>query len=291
MGMRTKGPSLRDFHDRFPTEDSCLDHLFQVRYGQDFNCAKCGRVAKYSRVKGRRAYQCNWCANQLYPTAGTPFDRTRTSLRDWFYVMFLFTTTRNGVAAKRVEREIGVTYKTAWRMCHEIRKYMAALDSDFPIGGPGEVVEIDETLVGGKSTAGKLANKAVVLGMYKRGGDIITRVIPNVRRAALWPEICTNVLPGTTINTDELASYKSISLRGFRHQTVNHSRGQYVSKYGATTNSIEVFWSMLQRGIAGTHIHVSAKHLPKYLGEFEYRWNMRTVPQLMLDRLMHSFAR
>ena len=89
------------------------------------NCPKCDRPAKYSRVQGRRAYQCHWCANQLYPTAGTPFDRTRTSLRDWFYVMFLFTTTRNGVAAKRVEREIGVTYKTAWRMCHEIRKYMA----------------------------------------------------------------------------------------------------------------------------------------------------------------------
>ena len=88
-------------------------------------------------MKPRRSYQCKWCAYQVYPTAGTPFDRTRTSLRDWFYVMFLFTTTRNGVAAKRVEREIGVTYKTAWRMCHEIREYMATLDSDDPLGGPG----------------------------------------------------------------------------------------------------------------------------------------------------------
>src|SRR6478672_616359 len=99
----SKEPTLRQFQERFPTEDSCLDHLFQVRYGENFDCPK------YSRLKGRRAYQCNWCANQLYPTAGTPFDRTRTSLRDWFYVMFLFCSTRNGVAAKRVEREIGVT--------------------------------------------------------------------------------------------------------------------------------------------------------------------------------------
>lgn len=123
--MSEKGPTIRQFQQRFPTEESCLDYLFQVRYGQDFDCPKCGRPAKYSRIKARRSYQCQWCAHQLYPTAGTPFDRTRTSLRDWFYVMFLFTTTRNGVAAKKVERDIGVTYKTAWRMCHEIRKYMA----------------------------------------------------------------------------------------------------------------------------------------------------------------------
>jgi transposase len=102
--------------------------------------------------------------------------------------------------------------------------------------------------------------------------------------------ICDYVLPGSTIHTDELASYRSISLRGFRHQTVCHGDGEYVSKHGATVNNIEGFWSMLKRGINGTHIHVSPKHLPKYLGEFEYRWNMRQVPHLMLDRLMHSFA-
>ena len=286
--------TLRQFQARFPTEDSCLDHLFQVRYRSDFNCPKCGRPAKYSRVRGRRAYQCNWCANQLYPTAGTPFDRTRTSLRDWFYVMFLFTTTRNGVAAKRVQREIGVTYKTAWRMCHEVRKYMAALDSDDPLGGPGEVVEIDETFVGGKAPGmgkGYQANKTIVLGMLEKGGELITRVVDGRSRKALWPVICTHVIPGSIIHTDEFASYRSISLRGFRHLSCNHSQDEYVSERGASVNSVEGFWSMLKRGINGTHIHVSAKHLPKYLGEFEYRWNMRQVPHLMLDRLMHSFAR
>ena len=188
MHEQDKTPTLRQFQDRFPTEDSCLDHLFQVRYaGTD--CPKCKRPLKYSRVKGRRSYQCQWCANQLYPTAGTPFDRTRTSLRDWFYVMFLFTTTRNGVAAKRVEREIGVTYKTAWRMCHEVRKYMAALDSDDPLGGVGETVEIDETLIGGaftaRATAADRSNKSTVLGMLERGGELVTRVVPD--RRALHP--------------------------------------------------------------------------------------------------------
>jgi transposase-like protein len=290
----SKAPTLREFQERFPTEESCLDHLFQVRYGTDFNCPKCDRLAKYSRVKARRAYQCNWCANQLYPTAGTPFDRTRTSLRDWFYVMFLFTTTRNGVAAKFVQREIGVTYKTAWRMCHEIRKYMGALDCDDPLGGPGEVVQIDETYIGGNVQGrgpGFKGNKTVVLGMLERSGELITRVIPDRSRKTLWPLICDYVLPGTTLHTDEMPSYRSISLRGYRHMTCNHAREEYVSPNGATVNSVEGYWNLLKRGIRGTHIHVSAKHLPKYLGEFEYRWNMRAVPHLMLDRLLHSFAR
>ena len=185
-----KAPTLRQFQSRFPTEDSCLDHLFQVRYGSDFNCPKCERPAKYSRVKGRRSYQCNWCAYNLYPTAGTPFDRTRTSLRDWFYVMFLFTTTRNGVAAKRVQREIGVTYKTAWRMCHQIRQYIAALDSDDPMGGVGEVVQIDEALIGGKHkvTDGRSKKKAVI-AMMENGGELVTRVVATTRKVDLLPQV------------------------------------------------------------------------------------------------------
>jgi transposase-like protein len=291
--MKTKGPSLREFQDRFPTEDSCLDHLFQVRYGRDFDCPKCDRPAKYSRVRGRRAYQCNWCANQLYPTAGTPFDRTRTSLRDWFYVMFLFTTTRNGVAAKRVEREIGVTYKTAWRMCHEIRKYMASLDSDDPLGGPGSTVEIDETLIGGSVSGmgpGYKGNKTCVVGMLERGGELVTRVAGRRTKDAMHGLILTHVLPGSTVNTDEFGGYKDIDQCGFTHVKVNHGAGHYADASGAGVNAIEGFWAMLKRGINGTHIHVSGKHLPKYLGEFEYRWNMRQVPHLMLDRLMHSFS-
>lgn len=293
--MTHKAPTLRQFQDRFPTEESCLDHLFQVRYGTGFECPSCKRPARFHRVKARRSYACQWCAHQVYPTAGTPFDRTRTSLRDWFYVMFLFTTTRNGVAAKRVEREIGVTYKTAWRMCHEVRKYMASLDSDDPLGGIGEAVEIDETLIGGvvkgKGRGRHVAEKSVVLGMYEKGGELITRVVPNVKRDTLWSHIEQNVLPGTTIHTDELRSYRGLQLRGYRHMTVNHNAGEYVSAFGCSVNALEGFWAMLKRGISGTHIHVSEKHLSKYLGEFEYRWNMRAYPQLMLDRLMHSFVR
>jgi transposase len=291
---KIKAPTLRQFQDRFPTEDSCLDHLFQVRYGSDFDCPGCGRPAKFSRVKARRSYQCQWCAHQVYPTAGTPFDRTRTPLRDWFFVMFQFCASRNGVAAKEVERQLGVTYKTAWRMCHEVRKYMASLDSDDPLGGVGSTVEIDETLVGGSvSGMGKSykGNKTCVVGMLERGGELVTRVVASRTKVAMHGLINRQVLPGTTVNTDEFGGYKDLGLSGFRHVTVNHAAGEYAKPCGAGVNSIEGFWAQLKRGINGTHIHVSGKHLPKYLGEFEYRWNMRQVPHLMLDRLMHSFAR
>jgi transposase-like protein len=290
----SKAPTLRQFQDRFPTEEACLDHLFQVRYGTDFNCPKCERPAKYSRVKARRAYQCNWCAHQLYPTAGTPFDRTRTSLRDWFFVMFQFCASRNGVAAKEVERQLGVTYKTAWRMCHQIREYMGALDSDDPLGGIGETVEIDETLIGG-SVSGKgqgyKGNKTCVVGMLERDGELITRVVTRRTKQAMQGVIVSHVLPGTTINTDEFGGYKDIDQSGYRHVKVQHNRGEYARPCGAGVNAIEGFWAQLKRGINGTHIHVSGKHLPKYLGEFEYHYNMRRVPHLMLDRLMISFGR
>ena len=295
--MKAKPLTLRQFQDRFPTEDSCLDHLFQVRYGHDFDCPKCDRPAKYSRVKGRRAYQCNWCAHQLYPTAGTPFDRTRTSLRDWFFVMFQFCSSRNGVAAKEVERQLGVTYKTAWRMCHEIRKYMAAVDGDVPVGGMGRTVQIDETLVGGELKTGRrganyMANKTMVVGMLERDGELITKVVSDRRISTLNRLINENVNPGSRVHTDEWGGYNLVGTLGHRHQTVNHSANEYVCPTtGATVNAIEGFWAQLKRGINGTHIHVSGKHLPKYLGEFEYRWNMRHVPHLMLDRLMVSFAR
>ena len=140
--MAIKGPTVQAFNRRFPDDDSCLTHLMRVRFGERLTCFKCQKKATYYRVKERRCFTCEHCGYQVYPTAGTPFESTRTPLRDWFFVMFLFTTSRNGVAAKEVQRQLGVTYKTAWRMCNLIRKYMGYVDSDFPLGGPGKTVEI-----------------------------------------------------------------------------------------------------------------------------------------------------
>ena len=296
--MSKKAPTLRQFQDRFPTEESCMEHLKLVRFGERHTCEGCGKDAKFYRVAKRRSYACEHCGFQVYPTAGTPFDRTRTPLRDWFHVMFLFTTSRNGVAAKEVERQIGVTYKTAWRMCHEIRKYMAIVDGDAPLGGLGRTVQLDETFIGGRRATGNKkggdpsVNKTTVFGLLEVGGEIITRVVENRRSGTLLPIIRATVKRPTIIHTDEHKAYGALPMLGYRHATVNHSREEYVCRTtGATVNALEGFWSQLKRGIFGTHIHVSAKHLPKYLGEFEFRHNRRHRPETMLSELMTAFQR
>lgn len=147
--MTTKPLTTAQFFRKFPDDETCLQHLFDVRFGQGFACPSCERPSKWFRIKAERAYSCQWCGHHLHPTVGTPFEQTRTPLQFWFYAIHLFTTTRHGVSAKGLQRQLGVTYKTAWRMTSLIREHMADVDGEEPIGGPGTNVEIDETLVGG----------------------------------------------------------------------------------------------------------------------------------------------
>ncbi|MDO9586841.1 MAG: IS1595 family transposase [Brevundimonas sp.] len=287
-----KGPTLRQLQARFPTEESCLEHLKMVRYGAKHTCAKCDREAKYYRVKARRSYECEHCGYQVYPTAGTPFEKTRTSLRDWFYVMFLFTSTRNGVAAKRVQREIGVTYKTAWRMCKLIRQYMGYVDGDDMIGGAdGQPVQIDHAFVGGVDKQGH-DDKKVVLGMVEEGGNVVARHLPNRRGGIVAKTVAANLKPGSRITSDAEHSFGVLGYmgRGYQHTILNNDAGQW-SRGTANNNSIEGFWGMLKRGINGTYISVSPQHLQTYLNEFEFRYNMRRHPHMMFDLLLLSFPR
>ena len=220
---------------------------------------------------------------------GTIFERSHTPLQKWFYAMYLFTTSRHGVPAKELQRQLGVTYKTAWRMGHQIRKYMGAVDGDPPLSGH---VEADETYVGGKRSGGKRGRgapgKTVVFGMLERDGDVMTRVVPNVRKATLEPHITENITAGAIISTDELKSYRGLGKLGYEHGAVNHSAEEWVNAIHHT-NSLEGFWSRIKNSIRGTHIHVSKKHLSKYLGEFEFRHNLRHAPETMFARLLTSF--
>ena len=140
--------TVRQFFNRFPTDDACLEHLFTVRYGNDPACPKCGKTGRIRKLSRMPAYTCN-CGHHIHPMAGTPFERSRTPLQKWYFAMFLFTTTRNGVSAKELQRAMGVTYKCAWRIGHEIRKYMGRVDGDGPLGGKS-IVEADKAFIGGK---------------------------------------------------------------------------------------------------------------------------------------------
>lgn len=264
----------------------------RVRYGERFHCQKCGAEARYYRVKKRRCYECEHCGHQVYPTQGTPFENTRTPLKSWFYVMFLFCSTRNGVAAKEVQRQLGVTYKTAWRMCHLIRQYMGWVDGDAPLGGGAQgspVVEADKTFVGGYDKMGE-DDKSVVLGIAERGGEVITRVLDDRRATTVVPHILENVKPGAKLATDKAKAFGSLVEEGYLHATVDHAAKEYV-RGPVHTNTVEGFWSGVKRMIEGTHIWVSKKHLQKYLWEAEYRHNLRDAPHLMFDLLLMAFPR
>ena len=219
-------------------------------------------------------------------------ERTHLPLHKWFYAMFLFSTSRHGVAAKELERQLDIPYKTAWRMAHEIRKYMARVDGEWPLGGTGGGdIEADETYVGGKRSGGKRGrgapNKTVVFGMLERGGDLMMKVVPNVRKKTLQPIIEENIVAGSTVHTDELKSYGGLSKAGFEHKTVNHGAGEYVDG-DCHVNGLEGFWARLKLSIRGTHVHVSSKHLQKYVKEFEYRYNRRKQPDAIFGDLVAS---
>lgn len=282
--------TVRQFFQQFPDDESCLAHLFEIRFGQGHQCPKCERAAKWYALKGERAFSCQWCGHHIHPTVGTPFEASRTSLQTWFYAIYLFTTTRHGVSAKELQRQIGVTYKCAWRMGHEIRKHMADVDGETPLSGQ---VEIDETYIGGKKKGKRgrgAAGKTVLFGMMQRGGDVVTKVVPNVKRVSLAPHIKANVEKGSEVHTDELLSYRNLSGEGYDHKTVNHGTGEY-ARGDVHVNSMEGYWSNLKKSITSTHIHVSGKHLQKYAKEFEYRFNSRKNPDAMLPELLSSFVK
>jgi len=282
--------NIQDFFRCFPDDGACLDHLFKIKYGVEPACPKCGEIGAFHRLKKLPAYTCN-CGHHIHPMVGTPFEKSRTSLQKWFYAMYLFTTTRHGVAAKELQRQLSVTYKTAWRMGHEIRKHMGDTDGIPPMT---DHVEVDETYVGGrrrkvKGFTGRGAKgKTVVFGILERNGELFTKVVPNASGKSLILPILDNVPEGTRISSDEWLPYRALTNLGYKHDTVNHRAKEY-ARGDVHVNSLEGFWSILKRSIRGTHVHVSRKHLDKYLGEFEYRYNMRKHPEVMFARLLLSF--
>lgn len=283
-----KALTVQQFFKRFPDDDACLAHLMKVRYGETTTCPKCEKHGKFARLSKIPAFSCPWCGHHIHPMQGTIFERSSTSLQKWFYAMYLFTTTRHGVSSRELQRQLGVTLKTAWRMGHQIRQYMGWVDGDGPLGGD-KIVEADKAFIGGKDKQGH-DDKTVVLGIAERGGEVLTRVIAGRSTFYVVPRIIEHVIPGSRVATDEAKAFSRLSEEGFRHGTVNHSAKEYVSG-DVHTNSIENFWSILKRGIRGCHIWVSPQHLPKYLGEFEFRYNLRKSPHLMFDLLLLAFPR
>jgi transposase-like protein len=265
----------------------------EIQYGGDeTHCQVCDKRTKFHPMGKRRAYACQECGHHIYPCAGTIFHKSSTKLTIWFFAMYLLTSTRHGVAAKEIERQTGVTYKCAWRICHELRKLMAATDTSIrgPLSGH---VEIDETLIGGVAKGGatkRMTNKTIVMGMVERGerGRIVAGPIPDVSAYTLEGIIEENVKPGSIVSTDELRSYSDLH-KGYTHGTVNHSIKEYVRGIHHV-NTLESHWSHFKRAIKGTHVHISDKHAWKYVAEFSYRRNLRHSHSNMFNLLVQAFS-
>ena len=281
--------SVRDFFNRFPDDDACIAHVMNVRYGLRHVCAKCGQNATFHRLANRKAYSCSRCGHHVYPCAGTIFEDSRTSMQLWFYAIFLFVATRHGVSGKELQRSLGVTYKTAWRMGQQIRTLMSKADGFEILQGH---VELDEAYVGGKRSGGKRGRgapgKTIVFGMKERGGRIKTEIVPNVRKKTLREATLRNVEPGSTVSTDELMSYGLLNADGYKHGQVRHGAKEFARYDSSTgvvhhTNHVESFWRLFKYSVASTHIHVSAKYMGRYLDEFTFRQNHRVKENAMFD--------
>ena len=284
--------TFKQFQAQYATDDVCLLSIFKRKYGEIDCCPSCGVISKMTKIVGRRAYACqDGC--HVYPCAGTIFAKSSTKLTLWFHAMYLMTATRNGVSAKELQRQLGVTYKCAWRLGHQLRELMAArLDAAKTEQLSGHV-EVDETYIGGYQKRDKknhVSNKTMVMGMVQRDGPIRCEVVPAVTAKRLVPRVVSNVAKGSTISTDSLRSYRTLGKLGYTHGAVNHEAKEWV-KGIHHTNSIEGFWSHLKRGISSTHCAVSPQHLQAYVDEFSFRFNNRAEPAKMFGRLLNQISR
>ena len=274
--------TLKQFNEMFPNDDTCLDYLRREWYPEIIKCEGCERDAKFYRITTRKVYGCEHCGYQFSPAAGTIFHKSPTPLTIWFYVIYQMAQTRGGISAKQIQRETGVTYKTAWRMCKEVRNM---LSEDF--GQFTGKIEIDESYYGGeeknkhasKRTAHNQGRstktKTAVFGTVERGGKLEVHAVPNVQSKTILPIVAENVEIGSQIFTDEFNVYNALPAMGYKHDIVPHAEKVYVLG-DAHTNTIEGFWSQSKNGIRGVYHAVSAKYLQHYLDEYAFRYNHRS---------------
>ncbi len=256
----------------FPNDNACLEWLKNHLYPDGISCKVCGKVTKHHKIASRRSYSCDICGNHFHPTSGTIFEKSTTPLKLWFHAIYLMASTRTGISAKQIERETGVTYKTAWRIFKKIRTLLYEDTQSLT----GEV-EVDETYIGGRKQGKRgrgAEGKSKVVGAAQRKGKVVTQVIPDVKRSTLVPFMARKVSRNATLFTDEFPSYDHMTRLGYEHHRIEHHARVYV-RGNIHTNSIEGFWSLVKRGISGVYHAVSPKYLQSYLNEYTFRYNHR----------------
>jgi transposase-like protein len=274
--------TVKDLQSDFPDDAACMRQLLDLLYPNGITCRRCQKITKHYAVRGRKEYACGACGCHMSPLGGTIFSRSRTPLTLWFHAIYLMSTNKAGTSAKQIERELGVTYKCAWRMMHQIRTMMEA-----PDGLLEGAIEVDETYVHANTFKRSSARRRygydarrtgeVLFGMLQRGGVVKIWHIAETNAAALLPFFYENVRFGATVHTDSYTAYNGLPKVGYEHKKTNHGKAQWVDQNDATnyTQNIENVWSHFKRGIKGVYRHVSAKHLQKYADEYAWRYSNR----------------
>ena len=255
----------------FPTDDKCLDFLFNARHSKGCSCG-----GTYKRITGRKQYQCSKCRFQIAPTSGTIFHKSDTPLTLWFQAILYFSNAKSGISAKFLERELEVTYKCAWRIHSQIRKALS--QGNDKLSGN---VEIDTGYFGGKGYGGKynkhqsenLLNKSIVAVAIQRGGEARAKILKSSGGMPMVEFIQENVKKGSRLITDGSPVFKS-SQGEYQHEAVNHKRKEFVRK-DVHINSVETFFAHLKRSMKGTHKAISKQHLQSYLDSFVFHYNNR----------------
>ncbi len=270
--------------ERFGNEDKCRAYLEELRFPNGVACPRCGSMS-ISRIQKPRVFDCNSCRYQFSIIAGTIFHDSHLPLWKWFATIYLMTEAKKGVSANQIKRTIGVSYKTAWYLCHRIRNAMTEHNPE-PLNG---IVEVDETFIGGKRKDvghGYKGNKTAVVGAVERGGSLRMQVVSARDRKTLHDFIKKTTSPDTkAIYTDDWRAYDGIADHNTRHETVNHSAEEWV-RGDVHTNTVENVWSLFKRSVVGSYHKLSAKHLDAYLDELEWRFNNRNNPFLFRDTLL-----
>ena len=255
-------------------------HLEGLRWGDTPECVHCGS-ADVTRLEGKKhrdgLLQCNKCREQFTVTVGTIFERSKIPLNKWLLCNHLLCAGKKGMSAHQIHRMLGVTYKTAWFMCHRIREAMKNNDTT-PLGGEGKTVEADEAFIGGKQKNRKFrkpAAKKMVVSLVERGGRARSFHVANIDAGKLRGALVTNVDRKSILQTDGSISYRLVGMEFAKHRFVDHNiefaQGERHS------NTIENFFSILKRGVIGTYHHWSPAHLHRYLAEFDFRYSTKDI--------------
>lgn len=268
----------------FTDAQKAREYLESLRWPSGPVCPHCGCYENIYTLNGSAhrpgLYKCGDCLKQFSVTVGTLFERSHIPLHKWLMAVHLLCASKKGHSSHQIHRMLGVTYKTAWFMTHRIREAMKDPIYSSQLGGGGSVVEIDETFWGGKSKQSEypnpIGNKEKIFSLVERGGKVRSFHIETVRSTTLKPIIYEQVAQDTHIMTDQRHSYHGLKNHYLSHETVNHKRKEYV-RGRISTNTIENYFSILKRGLRGIYQHVSKRHLRRYVGEFDFRYNTRDI--------------